>query len=61
MLCLQKDQEGGDMFYEGVVRYGGGVPQWAHAKTSLPPEGQPRNHIVWGEGSQENSRGRERE
>lgn len=49
------------MFYEGVVRYGGGVPQWAHAKTSLPPEGQPRNHIVWGEGSQENSRGRERE
>jgi hypothetical protein len=29
------------MFYGGVVRYGEGevVSLWAHAKTSLPPEG----------------------
>jgi hypothetical protein len=27
------------MFYGVVGRYGKGVPQWAHAKASLPAEG----------------------
>ena len=40
LLCLQKDNERGGMFYGGVVRYRGkGMSQQAHAKASLPPKG----------------------
>jgi hypothetical protein len=30
-----------------MVSRGRGLPQWAHAKTSLPPTDQPQNDILY--------------